>query len=379
MEARSEAPGGGRLASLDLLRGIDMVLLTVVGPFFEALDCTWRLPRCVMAQFHHAWGGFTLWDIIMPLFIFMSGAAVPFALSRRMRDGRAGLEYWRHVAVRFALLWILGMVAQGRLLSMDPSVISPFDNTLQTIACGYLACALAMLLPSRRARAAIPLALAALYAVVLHCCGDYSQDGNAAMAFERWFVPFVTPSGSRVLELADPGYTWWATIPMFAAMGLCGMEASEILRSDAPPKARLVRLATLGAALLAAGWALVPVIPPIKHIFTLTFTAQAMGWCCLLLTGLYWLADMRGWRRGTWLLALFGQTALLAYMSKEVFRSAFDAFGKEFVPGAVRLFGEGAAPLAKWLFSTLLLVAVLAMRRRCRSAIQPSSRRRMRE
>ena len=106
----------GRLYSLDLLRGLDMFLLTVIGPFFAALNKATPLPDWFMGQFHHNWGGFTLWDIIMPLFIFMCGAAVPFALPKRMDDGRAGLRYWRHVASRVALLWVLGMVSQGRLL-----------------------------------------------------------------------------------------------------------------------------------------------------------------------------------------------------------------------------------------------------------------------
>ena len=39
-----------------------------------------------MAQFRHPWGGFALWDIIMPLFIFMCGAAIPFALTRRLDE-----------------------------------------------------------------------------------------------------------------------------------------------------------------------------------------------------------------------------------------------------------------------------------------------------
>jgi Uncharacterized conserved protein len=358
--------GNDRLFSLDILRGLDMVLLTVVGPLFYAINSTWELPKSVMAQFRHAWGGFTLWDIIMPLFIFMSGASVPFALSRRMDGGHAGWRYWRHVLIRVALLWVLGMVAQGRLLSMDPLCISPFNNTLQTIACGYLAAAIVMLIPSRRIRIAIPILLATAYTLILHFGGDYTQNGNAAILFERWFVPFVTPNGSQVLKLADSGYTWWATIPMFAAMGLCGMEATEILCSDNLPMRRFAYLAALGAALLAVGWALVPWIPSIKHIFTLTFTAQAMGWSCLLFAVLYWLTDIMRFRRGTWLLVLFGQTALLAYMSKELFRSAFSAFGKEFVPGAVHLFGPNAKPLAIWLASTILLVIVLTIRRRAR-------------
>ena len=78
-----------RLLSLDVLRGLDMFLLTVIGPFVWALDKSFGLPKGVLAQFDHAWGGFTLWDIIMPLFIFMSGAAVPFAMKGRLEDGHA--------------------------------------------------------------------------------------------------------------------------------------------------------------------------------------------------------------------------------------------------------------------------------------------------
>ena len=125
-----------RLFCLDALRGLDMLLLTVVGPFFMAVNKGYGLPEGVLAQFRHPWGGFTLWDIIMPLFIFMCGAAVPFGLGRRMVNGRAGRRYLGHVLSRFALLWVLGMVAQGRLLTLDPLKISPFNNTLQTIACG---------------------------------------------------------------------------------------------------------------------------------------------------------------------------------------------------------------------------------------------------
>ena len=363
-----------RLLSLDILRGADMFLLTVVGPFVWALDKSFGLPKGVLAQFDHAWGGFSLWDIIMPLFIFMSGAAVPFAMKGRLDDGHARWRYWRHVLSRFALLWVLGMVAQGRLLTLDANLISPFDNTLQTIAFGYLACAIVYRIPSRAVRFATPVVLALVYTLILAFFGDYSKTGNAAMLFENWFVPFTVPATSRVLELADPGYTWWATIPMFAAMGLSGMCATEILKDDAlSPSRRATRLVVVGAALLAVGWALVPVIPPIKHIYTLSFTAQAMGWSMLALAALYALFDIRlagsaAAGRAISLLVLFGRTSLLAYMCIEVFGPVFTAFGKMFAPGFVHLFGEWAGPLSAWLASTLLLVAVLKTRSDARSA-----------
>ena len=347
-----------RLYSLDLLRGLDMFLLTVIGPLATAVNAVKPLPDGVARQFHHYWGGFTLWDIIMPLFIFMCGAAMPFALSKRMENGRAGWKYWRHVASRVALLWGLGMIAQGRLLSFDALLINPFNNTLQAIASGYLVAALALCVKSRKMRIAIPFALAAIYAAFLHFGGDYTIDGNAATRLEQRALVLLTPNGSQAAALADPGYSWWATIPMFGAMTLCGVWATEILRSDAPPMRRFWRLVVLGAALLAGGWALSPVIPPIKHIFTLTFSAQAMGWCCLALAALYLLADIMKLRRGTWLFILFGQTSLMAYMCHE-FKGVLKKFGEMFAPGASHLFGENAAPIAVWLASSALLVAIL--------------------
>ena len=101
-----------RLFSLDLLRGLDMFLLTVVGPLVAAAQASWKcFPGSFYRQFHHAWEGFVLWDVIMPLFIFMCGAAMPFALRKRLQEGMKA--FWRHVLGRVALLWFLGGLVQG--------------------------------------------------------------------------------------------------------------------------------------------------------------------------------------------------------------------------------------------------------------------------
>lgn len=359
-----------RLQSLDVLRGLDMLLLTVIGPFFFSYNKAFGLsPEC-MRQFNHAWGGFTLWDIIMPLFIFMSGAAVPFAMERRKKNGHASWGYWWHVLTRIVILWILGMATQGRLLQMISLKINPFNNTLQAIACAYLVCSVVYLIPWRWVRAAIPVILAAGYAIWLHTGGDYSMNGNAAIRFDRWVLPFVTPEKSKALALADPGYTWWATIPMFAAMGLCGMEATLILRSAWSPIRRTLVLAAVGGVLMGVGWAFVPLIPPIKHIYTLTFTAQAMGWSCLALALLYFLIDFLGagavWLKWLlWLPTLFGQTALIAYLCAETFGPVLDAWENMFGPGFAYLWGRWAGPMGKWFSGTVLLVLLLRV---CRNS-----------
>lgn len=349
-----------RLFSLDLLRGLDMFLLTVIGPFVLALGKTVALPGSVEGQFRHGWECFTLWDIIMPLFIFMSGAAVPFALRRRLENGRSGWVYWRHVLIRFAFLWFLGLVAQGRLMTLDPLKISPFNNTLQSIAVGYLLSAVVFRIPSRRVQVAIPIGLAIAYAALLHCLGDYTMTGNFAQRVENAVVPLLTPVGSKALELADPGYTWWLTSMMFGTMSLCGMESTLILTADTDRKLRFWRLFALGVVLEIVGWTLVPWIPIIKPIYTLTFTAQAMGWCCLALALLFLMTDVFRFRRGLGLFTLFGQTALLAYMCIEVFGETFGMFASTVTQG----FGPVAAPLVQWFAVSALLVVVLYCWRR---------------
>jgi len=345
-----------------------MFLLTVVGGFFGALNATTPLPKCVMEQFRHNWGGFTLWDIIMPLFIFMCGAAVPFALGRRLDgNGRPTLAYWRHVAFRVALLWFLGMIAQGRLLTLDLEKISPFNNTLQSIASGYLVAAIVFALPWRKVQIAAPIVLALTYAGLLHFLGDYTREGNFAQKVEEWVVPFIMPACNRAIQIADKGYTWWLTILMFAAMTLCGMEATKILTAKWDKMRRFAVLSGLGAALLAVGWALVPWIPCIKHLYTFTFTAQAMGWCCLALAVLFYLTDIRAWRRGLWIFILFGQTALMAYMAKSVFGGVLGAFAKQVTQGVPHAFGAAAQPLLSWFAASALLVAVLVVWRRAKS------------
>ena len=351
-----------RLYSLDVLRGLDMFLLTVIGPLVTAYDKVSPLNPATLAQFDHAWGGFTLWDIIMPLFIFMCGAAVPLALPKRMEGGRAGWKYWRHVLSRVALLWVLGMVAQGRLLSCDVDQFCYFTNTLQAIAVGYLVAAGVWLVPNVWIRRAIPVALAVLYAVLLHYGGDYSCAGNLAMKVDMLFVNILQPVAGHDTH----SYTWYLTSLMFAAMTLCGAEATAILTGALTPRRKVLALSGLGLALLAVGWALVPVIPMIKHIYTLTFTAQAMGWSCLAYAILYLVTDVLRQRRGLGVFELFGQTALTAYMIAEVFPAALFAFARQVSSGFSAQFFPSAAPICEVIVYAVTLSAILHVWRAAR-------------
>ncbi len=353
MSSTSPVPAQ-RLRSLDLLRGLDMLLLTVVGPLLWAAHRVWGLPQWVCGQLTHvAWEGLTLWDLIMPLFIFMCGAAVPFALPRRLREGRAGWAFWRHVLGRVALLWVLGMVTQGNLLSLDPNRIVFYNNTLQAIAAGYLIAALAILIPWQWVRVALPFVLAGTYGVILATYGDYTPAGNAAIQVEHW----VFPSN-------HDGYGWTLTTLMFGAMTLCGMHCTLLLRSGLSAWRKVGALALLGVVLLGGGLLLGPWEPAVKRIFTVSFTAQAMGWGVLALAALYMLTDVLGWCRGPGIVTLFGQHALLAYLCHEAFFPVFRTAAGILVQGVPHWLGPKPQPFVQMVAATLLLIAVLLIRRR---------------
>ena len=85
---------GSRLMSLDVLRGLDMIYLMVsVSVMRPLLKLCGASEGTVSFWTRHPWEGFSAYDIIMPMFIFMCGAAIPFALGKRLdADGRPAIR-----------------------------------------------------------------------------------------------------------------------------------------------------------------------------------------------------------------------------------------------------------------------------------------------
>ena len=127
-----------RLESLDILRGLDLFLLVFLQPVLMQIcarvDAPWL--KTVGAWFSHAdWEGLHLWDMVMPLFLFMAGASMPFAFSK-YKTAESKWPIYRKILKRFVILFVLGMVVQGNLLGLDPQMFRFYSNTLQAIASG---------------------------------------------------------------------------------------------------------------------------------------------------------------------------------------------------------------------------------------------------
>lgn len=317
-----------RLESLDVLRGFDLFLLVGLEAVMHHLSSAINTPsfHSFMWCFTHVqWEGFSTWDMIMPLFMFMSGITIPFALSRYKDEKNKSLIY-RRILKRIVLLWVFGIMCQGNLLGLNPDRIYFYSNTLQAIATGYLISALLYLHTSIRTQiiTAILLLLGfwgAMEFITIsgYGGGNYTPDGNLAEWIDREVLGRFRDGASVVNgEIVFPDwyrYTWILSSLNFGVTVLTGTFAGYILKDkELNAQKKLAYLLIIGSSMIAISqiWGIWH--PVIKKIWTGSMTLLSSGYCFLLMALFYYIVDYKGWKKYTQWLKVYGMNSIVAYM-----------------------------------------------------------------
>ena len=318
-----------RLASLDVLRGLDMFVLVFLGAFIAdglagVSDAGWI--HALADQHRHAsWTGLYVHDLIMPLFVFMSGTAIPFAMAKYRGQGRSGRSIYLRILKRVLVLWILGMICQGNLLMLDPSRFKFYSNTLQSIAVGYAFSCIFFL--NTRPRTQVLIA-AGLLVVYWACCEFITVDGFGGGSYMRstnfpeWVDrvvlgrfcdhAYVNEAGQVVFQEGST-YTWVFSSLNFIATAMTGMFAGEILGSPWDERKKMLALLGGGILMLVAGQLWSIEMPVIKHIWTSTMVLITSGIFFILLAAIYFWVDYRKWKGLGWL-KVIGVNCIFVYM-----------------------------------------------------------------
>ena len=128
------APAAQRLVSLDAFRGLIMLTLLFGGVFQPLRDVPgWHW--LAVQNDHVAWEGCVFWDLIQPAFMFMVGAAMPFALAKRAAQGDSWSRRFGHVLLRGFNLMLVGIILDH--VGQDKIQIG-LIRVLQQIAIGYV-------------------------------------------------------------------------------------------------------------------------------------------------------------------------------------------------------------------------------------------------
>lgn len=307
-----------RLASIDVLRGFDMLFLVGLGDILRRLIEGFNSENLapVYHQLTHVqWVGFTAWDIIMPLFLFTSGLSMPFSFSKLDKQGYTKSKIYLKILKRFFLLFLFGWMVQGNLLDLRLDCFYIYCNTLHSIAFGYLITSLiALNIRKISWQLVAGVLLVVVYWMLLtfvpvpgYGSGVFTPNGNLAIYIDRVvFGSFMNPNSQ---------YSWLLTSLGFGATVYSGYYAGMMLKRQIVPNKKLLQLTMVGIGLIVAGLLLSLQMPIIKKIWSPSMILYSSGICFLLLAFCYLLTDK--WKidsRWTQALRELGLNAITAYL-----------------------------------------------------------------
>jgi predicted acyltransferase len=314
---------------------------------------------------HVPWEGFVAWDLIMPLFLFMVGTAMPFSFAKRLGQGQSKARLFAHIIFRVIVLWILGMVVQGRLLEYQLSELRLYSNTLQAIASGYLIASILLLNLSVLWQAAATIALLLLYWALLMLvpvpgfgAGQLTPDGNLAIYIDKLILGPYQDGTS---------YTWILSSMVFATTVMMGAFAGQLLRSGLSKWRKTLFLLGTGVACIYLGhwWGMI--FPIIKHIWTSSMVLYAGGWSLVLLGTFYVVIDVCRLRFLAFPFIVIGMNAIFAYVGNALFgwrRPVFRNIAEVFLAGLESRLGPWYQPTIAFATFMVLWLILLFMYRR---------------
>ncbi len=355
MNPTPQAAPVGRLASLDALRGFDMMWIMgadALGSAFSHLSGG-PVARFAARQLDHvAWEGIRFYDTIFPLFVFMVGVAIPFSLDRFAGpEGRSGAL--SRIFRRTVLLYLLGLFYYG-------GFGTPFDQirllgVLQRIALCYCGASLLYLLLKPRGIAVAIGALLVGYWLLLRYVpvpgfgpGDFREGHNLTNWIDAHYLPLRKWDGDH-----DPEGIL-STLPAVTTCLLGVLSGRWIKRVDKTEGQKARVLALGGVVLMVLGFAWGTQFPIVKKLWSSSFVLVAGGWSMLLLSAFYTVADI--WKMDRWLkpFVWLGSNALTVYILSNIVD--FGALSARFAGGDI-----AAALNRAWTGSGELLLALVSI------------------
>ncbi len=346
-----------RLHSLDALRGFDMFWIMGGANIIHALTkyFDWGFLHVINDQLTHVdWDGFTFFDMIFPLFLFIAGVAMPFSLTKRLERGESKKKLMWHVVQRGLILVVLGLIMGNGLFRKDFSEMR-FPSVLGRIGMAYMFAGLIVLNTKLRGQILACLgillsywAAMALIPVPGHGAGVLTMEGNLASYLDRTILP-----GKLYKGIHDPEGLL-STFPAIAT-ALLGALAGILLSPDnrrMVPWKKAACLLISGCILLWLGklWGLW--FPINKNLWSSSFVIYVGGWSLIFLSVFYFIIDVRGYKKWAFFFTVIGLNPILIFMAPRFIDFNFTAN---------KVFGGLAANYAgsfKYAFMAIALVTV---------------------
>lgn len=317
-----------RLYSLDALRGFDMFWIigaedivhglskVTHAPFFESFSNQLR---------HPSWDGFTMYDLIFPLFIFLAGVSTPYSIGKALESGVSKKVLLKKILLRGFVLVILGIIYNNGL-SFRPLEEIRFSSVLGRIGIAYLLANVIFLYAKQAWLMIWFWGLLIGYYLILKfasapgfSAGDLTMPGNFASYVDRIILP-----GKLSLRIHDT-VGFFNNIPAISN-ALAGIMVGLFLKqkeiSGNKKTVYLFAFACLSLA-IAQIWNLD--FPINKNLWSSSFVMQTVGLSLLFFALFYYVIDVLGYKKWAFPFQVIGVNSILIYLSEKFFDWEFSA------------------------------------------------------
>jgi len=320
-------PAKKRLASLDALRGMDMFWIlggqSIFAALFVLTDWTgWKVFEA--HTLHSEWHGFTFYDLIFPLFIFLSGVAMGLAPKRI--DHLPWSErkvFYRKAIKRLFLLCALGVMynhgwGTGIPLALDEI---RYASVLGRIAIAWFFCAMLVWHTSLRTQAFTAAGLLLGYWVLMSFIpvpGGSAGDLTASGSWNAWFDKYLLPGISYQNRAVDPEGVL-SSIPAIVN-AMIGVFAGQLIaKANKLGEWKVAGiLFASGVLSVCLGWLWDLQFPVNKELWTSSFVLVTVGWSAILLAIFYALVDILNGQKLAYPFVIIGANSIIIYLASSL-------------------------------------------------------------
>jgi len=299
--------GTSRLLSLDVFRGATIAAMMLVNNAGN-----WNAVYPPLR--HSAWHGWTFTDTIFPFFLWIAGVSMTFSFAKRLERNDSRARLLTHTLQRAATIFLLGLFLNLFPLFQFSTVRIP--GVLQRIAVCYLIAGVIFLYTSLRWQIVWTASLMLVYCALMKLApvpgfgaGILEKEGNFAQYVDQLVLSGHMWASSKTWD--PEGIV--STLPAIATM-LFGILTGHLLRSRLMPESKTAWLMVMGNCLMGAGLIWAWWLPINKPLWTSSYSLLMAGMAANVFGCCYWLIDIKGYRRWSQPLAIYGMNAITVYV-----------------------------------------------------------------
>jgi predicted acyltransferase len=311
-----------RILAIDALRGFDMIwILGLEGIFVALYTFThWPLFQKLTVQMQHShWHGLTAYDVIFPLFIFLSGVSLGLSAKPINRLTTAErVEHYQRAIKRFFLLIVLGIIynhgwGQGLPITLEQIRIT---SVLAKIAIAWFVSLLIVWHCSIKQQLLIVTSLLVVYQLMLQFVtiggfggGQYGMETALNVWFDQHWLP-----GAHYKQLTIDPEGFLSNVSSISN-AIIGVLIGKIFKQYQTQQHQLVKhLVLITISLFVLGYLWSFIVPINKTLWTPSFVLLTSSISCGLLLFFYVLIDVWQWKRFGRFFAVIGINSITIYL-----------------------------------------------------------------